>query len=74
VQPLEGESPLHAWQGGVLAGRQGCPSRGGIRRKPQAKCWPEAREPCEAAMTDKKAYIFKVQYLCGSPWKWTRRA
>ncbi len=34
---LGGERPLHTRQGEVLAERQGCPSRGGIRRKPQAK-------------------------------------
>ena len=34
---LGGERPLHTRQGEVLAQRQGCPSRGGIRRKPQAK-------------------------------------
>ena len=31
---LGGGSPLHTRQGEVLAERQGCPSRGGILRKP----------------------------------------
>jgi polyribonucleotide nucleotidyltransferase len=31
---LGGASPLHTRQGEVLAERQGCPSRGGIWRKP----------------------------------------
>jgi hypothetical protein len=30
---------LHTRQGEVLAERQGCPERSGIRRKPQANCW-----------------------------------
>ncbi len=38
---LGGGSPLHTRQGEVLAERQGCPSRGGIWRKPQAKRWPD---------------------------------
>jgi len=38
-------SLLHTRQGEVLAGRQGCPSRGGIRRKPQAKRWLDEQEP-----------------------------
>ena len=42
---LEGESPLRTRQGESLAGRQGCPSRGGIRRKPQAKRWPDEQKP-----------------------------
>ena len=41
---LGGENPLLARQGEQLAGRQGCPSRGGIRRKPQAKRWPDEQE------------------------------
>ena len=39
-----GGSPLQARQGELLAGRQGCPPRGGIRRKPQAKRWPDEQE------------------------------
>jgi len=39
AHPLGGESPLQARQGELLAGRQGCPPRGGIRRKPQANRW-----------------------------------
>ena len=34
---LGGVSPLHTRQGEVLAEQQGCPSRGGIRRKLEAK-------------------------------------
>src|SRR5487761_691243 len=34
---LGGESPLHTRQGEVLAEQQGCPTRGGIRRKLEAK-------------------------------------
>src|ERR1700694_1647603 len=34
---LGGVSPLHTRQGAVLAEQQGCPSRGGIRRKLEAK-------------------------------------
>ena len=41
---LEGESPLRPRQGESLAGRQGCPPRGGIRRKPQAKRWPDEQK------------------------------
>lgn len=40
----EGESPLPARQGEWLAERQGCPSQGGIWRKPQAKRWPDEQE------------------------------
>jgi hypothetical protein len=42
---LGGESPLRTRQGESLAGRQGCPPRGGIRRKPQAKRWPDEQKP-----------------------------
>jgi hypothetical protein len=42
---LGGESPLRTRQGESLAERQGCPSRGGIRRKPQAKRWPDEQKP-----------------------------
>jgi hypothetical protein len=42
---FEGESPLRTRQGESLAERQGCPSRGGIRRKPQAKRWPDEQKP-----------------------------
>jgi hypothetical protein len=42
---LEGESPLRTRQGESLAERQGCPSQGGIRRKPQAKRWPDEQKP-----------------------------
>ena len=41
---LVGESPIRPRQGESLAGRQGCPSRGGIRRKPQAKRWPDEQK------------------------------
>ena len=41
---LGGASPLHTRQGEVLAERQGCPSRGGIWRKPQAKRWLDEQE------------------------------
>src|SRR5271165_2684181 len=41
---LGGESPLHTRQGEVLAEPQGCPSRGGIRRKRKAKRWPDEQE------------------------------
>jgi len=39
AHPLGGESPLRTRQGEALAERQGCPSWGGIWRKPQAKPW-----------------------------------
>ena len=42
---LGGESPPRTRQGESLAGRQGCPSRGGIRRKPQAKRWSDEQKP-----------------------------
>jgi RNA-directed DNA polymerase len=38
---LGGESPLHTRQREVLAEQQGCPPRGGIRRKLKAKRWPD---------------------------------
>src|SRR5437868_11510086 len=41
---LGSESLLQTRQGELLAGRQGCPSRGGIWRKPQAKRWPDEQE------------------------------
>ena len=43
--PLGGVSPLQARQGELLAGRQGRPPRGGVRRKLQAKRWPDEQEP-----------------------------
>jgi len=62
---LGGASPLWARQGEPLAGRQGCPSRGGIWRKPQAKHWPDEQESHEAATPGKAANIVKAQYLHG---------
>jgi hypothetical protein len=44
AHPLGGESPLRTRQGESLAKRQGCPSRGGIWRKPKAKRWPDEQE------------------------------
>ncbi len=66
AHPLGGESPLQARQGEQLAERQGCPSRGGIRRKPQAKRWPDEQETHEASMRDKRANRLKAQYLHGT--------
>ena len=66
---LGGSSPLHARQGEVLAGRQGCPPRGGIRRKPQAKRYRDEQEPhtrhCDG---DETASIVEVQSLSGRSW------
>ena len=50
----------------MLAGRQGCPSRGGILRKPQAKRWLDEQEAYQAVARDEKANIFKVQNLYGT--------
>src|SRR5208337_3120989 len=66
AHPLGGESPLLARQGEQLAERQGCPSRGGIRRKPQAKRRPDEQKLHEAAMRDERAKKLKVQYLYGT--------
>src|SRR5438552_8027415 len=41
---LGGESPLHTRQGEVLAERQGCRGRLRIRRKLEAKRWPDEQE------------------------------
>src|SRR5208337_3654537 len=66
AHPLGGESPLLARQGEQLAERQGCPSRGGIRRKPQAKRWPDEQEMHEASMRDKRANKLEVRCLYGT--------
>jgi hypothetical protein len=49
----------------MLAERQGCPPRGGIRRKLEAKHWLDEQKSHEADVLDEEANIFKVQYLYG---------
>jgi hypothetical protein len=54
-------------QGELLAARQGCPSRGGIRRKPEAKHWSDEQEgQIEANARGETAKIVKVQSLHGT--------
>jgi hypothetical protein len=55
-------SPLQARSGELLARRQGCPSRGGIRRKPQAKRWTDEQEAHQANTWGKAANIVKARY------------
>jgi hypothetical protein len=55
-------SPLQTRSGELLAGRQGCPSRGGIRRKPQAKRWTDEQEAHEADTWGETANIVKARY------------
>jgi hypothetical protein len=53
-------SLLQTRSGELLAGRQGCPSRGGIRRKPQAKHWTDEQEAHEAEAWGEAANIAKA--------------
>jgi len=57
---LGGERPLQARSGELLAGRQGCPPRGGIWRKPQAKRWIDEQEAHEAGTLGETAHIVKA--------------
>jgi len=45
ARTLGGESPLRGLIEPTASQRQGCPPRGGIRRKPEAKSRPEEHEP-----------------------------
>jgi len=55
-------SLLQTRSGELLAGRQGCPSRGGIRRKPQAKRWTDEQEAHKADTRGETANIVKARY------------
>ena len=64
AHPLGGESPLLARQGEQLAGRQGCPSRGGIRRKPQAKRWPDEQELHRGSHEGREGHVSSKSSTC----------
>jgi hypothetical protein len=61
---LGGGSSLRTRQGESLAGRQGCPSRDGIRRKPQAKRWPDEQKPHRRRHTRMRSQISSKSHTC----------
>ena len=61
---LGGESPLLARQGEQLAGRQGPPPRGGVRRKRQAKRCPDEQKPHKRRMSRMRSQISSKSDTC----------
>ena len=64
---LTGESPERARQREAHSQSQGCPSRGGIRKKREANPWPDEQELHQAGGAGKAAKQAEAPKLHGSP-------